>query len=422
MKEILAGALVALAQGSQPVADMSSQVLLTRSLSALRTHLEMEVAFISEISDGRRYFRYVDAQEAIGLVRPGASDPAEDSYCLRVLDGRLPELMPNACLNLEALTLAATRELPVGAHLSVPIRLADGRVYGTLCCFSRAANETLTQRDLGMMHVFADMVADRIQADLLAREARHAMEDRIDAALNADEPGIVYQPIFHVAEGRIVGFEALSRFSLAPQRTPDLWFAEASHVGRAVPLESKAIRAALTGLQHLPADLYIAVNASPETIVSGEFAGLLEGLPLERIVIEVTEHEAVEQYDEIAAVVGPLQAVGLRLAIDDAGAGYASFRHILNLHPHIIKLDLSITRAIDTDYSRRALAAAICGFAAATDCKIVAEGVETSGELAALRELGVNNAQGYFLSHPLSLGQALAFLQTPPGQGPRKPH
>jgi len=371
----------------------------------------MDVAFISEFVDGRRYFRHVDARTAGSAVQVGGSDLAEESYCLRVVDGRLPELMTDACLNTEALRIPATRALPVGAHLSVPIRLADGQVYGTFCCFSKSPDESLTQRDLSMMRVFAHMVGEQIQDELAAHAAERLIEDRLNTVLSSDGIAMVYQPIFDVTLEQPTGFESLARFSALPHRTPDLWFAEAAQIGRAIELETKAIRLALDALRRLPPNVYVAVNASPETIVKGDFAALLGGFALDRVVVEVTEHQAVERYDDIAAVVRPLQAQGLRLAIDDAGAGYASFRHILNLHPQIVKLDVSITRSIDTDPSRRALAAALRGFATETGCNIVAEGVETTSELETIRRLGISKAQGYYLGRPMPLQQAQSLLE-----------
>lgn len=403
-------ASAALALGPSAPLAIDSKASLQRSLQAIRTHLDMDVAFISEITGGRRYFRQIDARAGIDLLQPGGSDPVEDSYCQRVLDGRLPELMTDACANAEALTLAATRALPVGAHLSVPIRLADGQVYGTFCCFSHAPDPSLTHRDLAMMRVFADLVAEQIQEDIAARHERKRIEQRIEAVLDSDALSMVFQPIVEVARDRIAGFESLARFATTPIRSPDVWFAEAAHVGRAVELESSAIRAALKALQHLPPSVYVTVNASPETIIKGDFGALLHGAPLDRVVVEVTEHQAVERYEDIVAVIRPLQARGLRIAIDDAGAGYASFRHILNLHPHIVKLDTSITRCIDTDRSRRALAAAVRGFAAETGCSIVAEGIETAAELATIKALGIDKGQGYHLGRPGPLERAAALV------------
>lgn len=393
-----------------PSSALASRPSLERMLDAIRRHMGMDVAFVSEFDDGRRYFRHVEIGDSHLTIKPGDSDPAEESYCLRVVDGRLPELIRDACVNIEALKLAATRAVPVGAHLSVPIRLADGRVYGTFCCFSHAPDQTLTDRDLNVMRVFSDMAADQIQRDLDDQADRRQVEDRIEAILHSDGLRMVYQPIVDVATGVVVGFESLARFASDPYRTPDIWFNEAGRVGRLVELESKAIHLALTRLAELPPSVYVTVNASPETIVKGALAQVLHGHPLDRIVVEVTEHQAIERYEDIADAIAPLQRDGLRIAIDDAGAGYASFRHVLNLHPHIVKLDNSITRAIDVDRSRRALAAALCGFAAETGCGIVAEGVETRAELEAVRALGIGKAQGYHLGRPMSFVDAQASL------------
>lgn len=409
MKDVIESAISMIAQRNRAIPEQAAKTALERSLHAIRTHLQMDVAFISELSEGRRHFRYVDA-EAGEPIRAGDSAPAEDSYCMRIVEGRLPELIPDACLNIEALKIAATKALPVGAHLSVPIRLSDGRIYGTFCCFSHAPDDSLTSRDLGMMRVFADLIADQIEADLRVRGARHDAGRRIDAALQPGALSIVYQPIVNAAQKRVVGFEALSRFKVEPQRTPDLWFAEAASIGRSVELETLAIRHALRALDQLPAGSYLSLNASPDTVLEGDLAGLLAGQPLERLVIEVTEHAAIDLYEDIAAVFGPLQDRGLRLAIDDAGAGYASLRHILNLGPDIIKLDTSITRGIDLDPSRQALAKAMCGFASATGSQIVAEGVETAAELQTLAGLEINNLQGYFLGRPLPLDEARAHV------------
>jgi EAL domain-containing protein (putative c-di-GMP-specific phosphodiesterase class I) len=381
----------------------------------------MEVAFVSEFIDGRRLFRHVDVdvdgREA--AVRVGGSDPLEDSFCQRVVDGRLPQLMPDAGRNAEALQLPATRSLPVGAHLSVPIRLSNGRIYGTFCCFSTVPDQSLNPRDLAIMQVFAEAFAEQVEAELARRDRQGAIEKRIDAVLHSAEPGIVYQPLYHLGDGRIVGFEALARFAVEPHRPPNEWFADAAGVGKGSDLQGKAIRASLPALERLPASVYLSINASPLLIVDGGLEGLLDGLPLDRLVVEVTEHEAVDKYGDLVAAVRPLQQRGLRLAIDDAGAGYASFRHILNLAPHLFKLDVSITRGIDADRSRRALAAAMCRFAIETDCRIVAEGVETAAELDTLRDLGFDEAQGYFLGRPLPLDPAIALCSRAAAGGDR---
>jgi EAL domain-containing protein (putative c-di-GMP-specific phosphodiesterase class I) len=138
---------------------------------------------------------------------------------------------------------------------------------------------------------------------------------------------------------------------------------------------------------------------------------MLEGAPLKRIVLEITEHESVDDYAKLGAALAPLRERGLRVAVDDAGAGYASFRHILKLEPDVIKLDISITRDIDTQISRRALAAALIRFAEETGSRIVAEGVETEAELAVLRELRVNKAQGFLIGRPVPIAAAAEMVE-----------
>lgn len=409
MDSTLEGALVRLAQKHQHLPRVGVAEALSRSLNAIRTHLDMEVAFISEFVDDRRYFRYVDSADHVAVISVGQSDPLEQSYCQRIVDGRLPELMADACLNAEALTLPATRALPVGAHISVPIVLKSGRVFGTFCCFSAQADHSLTNRDLAMMRVLSEMLADQIEADMQDQAEKSEILARLELAVEPAHMRSVYQPIMDLATNRLVGFEALTRFSCDPQRTPDLWFAEAASVGQGIAMEIHAIECALQALPQMPEGIYIAVNASPRTVVSSELLQLLSKQPLERVVLEVTEHEEIDValYNEIARIIRPLRQAGLRVAVDDAGAGYACFKHILNLSPDIIKLDVSITRDIDSDFSRQALAAALVRFAEATHGRLVAEGVEREGELETLRQLGVGLAQGYFLARPMPLEQAL---------------
>lgn len=377
---------------------------LSKTLKAIRTHLGMDVAFISEFSEGRRYFRYVDSARLEKPVLVGQSDPIEESYCQRIIDGRLPELILDAARLPAAQELPVTAALPVGAHLSVPIRLKNGHIYGTFCCFSFTPDYSLNDRDLGMMRVFADLSAEQIEHDVARSATRSGMAHRISDALSGDVLSMVYQPIYNIVQHTIVGFEALSRFSTVPYRAPDIWFNEAAEVGLGAELESKAMKLALADIEQLSPQGYVSVNVSPEFILRDGLATLLNGDHLQRIVLEVTEHASIAQYQDLAERIDPLRRRGLRIAVDDAGAGYASFRHILNLAPDLIKLDASITRNIDTDFSRRALATAFISFAEATQCKLIAEGVETAEELRMLQQLGVNQVQGNLLGKPMRVG------------------
>jgi len=131
LNDSLANAAALLAGMSMPVSAIGVRPSLPRLLSSIRKHLEMDVAFMSEIAGGRRWFRQVDAGDVEEPLHLEGADPAEESCCLRVIDGRLTELMPDACLNVETLTLAAICAVSVGTQLSAPIRLSEGRIYGT---------------------------------------------------------------------------------------------------------------------------------------------------------------------------------------------------------------------------------------------------------------------------------------------------
>lgn len=208
-----------------------------------------------------------------------------------------------------------------------------------------------------------------------------------------------------------VGFECLTRFSGVPSRPPNEWFDEAAEVGLGTALELAAIRAALDALGSLPEHLHLAMNASVETVMIREFSDLMNELPSGQIVIEITEHTDVKNYEDLVRALQPLRQRGIKLAIDDAGAGYSSLRHILHLRPDYIKLDMDLIRHIDIDPARRALATALIGFARDTGSIIIAEGVETASEFATLQSLGVEQVQGYFLGRPMPLEGALRSIQ-----------
>jgi EAL domain-containing protein (putative c-di-GMP-specific phosphodiesterase class I)/CheY-like chemotaxis protein len=242
----------------------------------------------------------------------------------------------------------------------------------------------------------------------LRREGLSAAEeqirvDRIRRAVAGTTFTIVFQPIFDLRDGRVAGAEALARFNGEPIRPPDQWFREAASVGLGVDLELAAVAMALTQAMQLPPDTYLALNLSHRTAMSPRLLDMLTNASIEFVMIELTEHERVEDYEALDAALGALRSIGVRLAIDDAGAGYSSLRHILALDPDIIKLDISITHRIDKDRRRRALARALVAFAQEMEAAIVAEGIESREELDALLELGVHFGQGFYLARPAPL-------------------
>ncbi|MEA2683192.1 MAG: hypothetical protein QOK05_1520 [Chloroflexota bacterium] len=265
--------------------------------------------------------------------------------------------------------------------------------------------ETFVASSLMMRALKGITVADTSQP----AETWKAQVQRIQQVLNEGLITMVFQPIVDLQHGYVAGVESLSRLSAEPRRTPDLWFTEAKNVGLGVEMELVAIKLALAQLNQLPNTCYMSINASPETANSPDLVTALRGLPLERIVLEVTEHDAVTDYQALLDALRDMRAQGLRLAVDDMGSGYANLRHILQLAPDIIKLDVELTRGIDLDTPRRALAASFAQFAKEIGAKIVAEGVETETEFNTLKDLGVQLGQGYYMARPgpLPLPKAL---------------
>lgn len=377
--------------------------MLCEALRSVRSHLDMDVAFVAEVVQGLRVFRHVDGRSDPLPICVGGADPLSDSYCQRVIDGRLPPLIPDTSRLPEAASLPITAILSIGSYISVPIRFSDGRLYGTFCCFSAKPDETLNERDLDTLRLFADFAGRLLETQSSEQRERDERTARIRGVLDERAYEVVYQPIVNLMHNEVVGYEALARFAGRPLRSPEHWFNEAEKVGLQCELEIALVAQALRGLADIRADRYLSLNVSPDTIIGGAVGQLLQDQPLERLMLEVTEHASVRDYGLIAQTLEPMRARGLKLAVDDAGAGYASFRHILKLKPDVIKLDGSLIRDIDSNRDCRALASALIRFGQETGSKIVAECVETEAELDILRELQVSKAQGYLLGRPMPL-------------------
>ncbi len=231
------------------------------------------------------------------------------------------------------------------------------------------------------------------------RDARH----RIESVLNGPGMTIRFQPILDLKTDRIAGYEALARFAPAPVRPPDLWFAEAQRVGLGAQLQLAAVAKALARLPDLPPRTYLAVNVGHDIVGTPQLLRLLHSVDSRNVIIELTEHLHVEDYPALIGAVRRIRATGARLAIDDTGAGFASFSSILQLAPDLIKLDRILTTGVDVDPARQALAGALVTFAAATGAKVIAEGIETDGELHTIRHLGIGYGQGYLLGRAAQL-------------------
>ena len=375
---------------------------IDRMLSLARAALDMDVAFIVAFTDGEALVEAADGDADSFGIEVGTRLPLVETYCQRMLKGRLPSIVRDAMHDPRTADLLITQDAEIGAYVGVPVRLWDGRLYGTLCCLSHEPEPTLNARDIRFMRVLGEIVAEQLDRQDLETEKRRLEWSRIRAVLDDDEVNVEFQPVFDLAENRVVSFEALARFWREPLRPPSDWFAEAAGVGLGAELELAAIEAALERLAELPAETALGVNVSPATALNPRFFELVLGIA-DRLIIEITEHAQVEDYDELAEALAPLRACGAKLAIDDVGAGFASLRHILRLEPDIVKLDLTLTHEIARDPAREALAWSLVRFAEGIDATIAAEGIESADDLAALRALGVAYGQGFYLARPSSL-------------------
>ncbi|HKP20476.1 MAG TPA: EAL domain-containing protein [Thermoleophilaceae bacterium] len=249
---------------------------------------------------------------------------------------------------------------------------------------------------------------DQVHAANRGREAMITKRARIRRVLDRGDFDIVFQPIVALDSREIVGYEALSRFAAEPHRGPHEWFAEAHEVGLGPELELAAIQRACVRSRDLPAGMFMAVNVSPVTTERPELLELLARCEVDEVVLEVTEHAAVEDYRRFRVAIARVREMGARLAVDDAGAGFSSLRHILELDAELIKLDGSLTRSLEQDPRRRSLAAALIEFGRESGASVLAEHIESELQLIELRRLGVHYGQGFHLGRPQRLPAAAA--------------
>ena len=213
---------------------------------------------------------------------------------------------------------------------------------------------------------------------------------------------LVYQPILNLDSGAVVGVEVLTRFD--DGTSPERRFREAEKLGLAAALDIAIIEVALEELPDLNPG-YVSINLSPSTLRAPSLADLLlrPGVPADRVVVEVTENARIPDYDAAQALLERLRERGVRLAVDDTGAGYATLRHLLTLQPDFIKMDRALTEDVDSDTARHVLATALVTFAGEIGATVIAEGVETDGEVLGVRRAGIAHAQGYVLARPTAL-------------------
>ena len=293
-------------------------------------------------------------------------------------------------------------ELATKALAYAPVR-HGGRLIGLLTATSPEADAVaqLTEKLPALLEVagFAGALVGPAIADLT--ETGSARE-RIAETIRTTAFQPVFQPVVDLASGAYAGFEALTRF--ASGTAPDLVFANARVVGLEAELELATLTAAVSAAAALPAGAWLSVNVSPNLVTADRrLAGVLRQAD-RPVVLEVTEHVAVEDYAVLREAIGRLRPE-VSIAVDDAGAGVANFGHIVELRPAFVKLDMRLVRGIEADRTRQALVLGLLHFASESASQTIAEGVETDEELAVLRGLGVPLAQGYLLARPAPVGE-----------------
>ncbi|MBA3709643.1 MAG: EAL domain-containing response regulator [Planctomycetes bacterium] len=283
------------------------------------------------------------------------------------------------------------------AALYAPLR-DDGGLLGLLIAgtTSELTNDELSRRLPSLLQMGSLARAVLLPA-LESRRHQASLRQTIQAVIGESAFWPVFQPVVGLSDGDVVGHEALTRFT--DETRPDVRFAEASAVGLGTGLEEACIRAAVSAANALPGNGWLSLNASPDLILDPGRLPLLLRDVMRLVVLEITEHVAIDDYTQLRAAIDRLGG-RVRLAIDDAGAGFASFRHIIELRPDFVKVDIGLVRGIDLDASRQALVAGMSHFATKTGCTLIAEGIETEGERKALRDLGVMFGQGYLLGRP----------------------
>jgi EAL domain-containing protein (putative c-di-GMP-specific phosphodiesterase class I) len=390
-----------------------AEAQIAQLLRTARRRLGLSVAFLSRIDASTRTMQVVDS--LLATITDGYSGPRDSGFCLAVLEGRLPRVMPDVRDVPEAMALHPADLPQIRAHISVPVVLSDGTVYGTFCAFGLVTDPEVTHRDLAVMEVLADAAAMVIEPQIRTEQQHAEIRDRLRQVMDAGGPEVILQPIVDLCDGTRIGAEALSRFPATWHRTPDVVFDEAHRIGAGHRLELLALARGAELLDRVPG--YVSLNVSPQTLLTPQCGELLETLPLDRIVLELSEHDQVHDYPAVEAALSPLRRRGMRLAIDDVGAGFSSLRHIVMACPDVIKMDRSIVSGVDHDPMLARLAQSLVEFAHSFDVSLVAEGVETAAEHAVLQSLGVDGGQGWLFGRPAPV-DALVEAGTVPAPEP----
>jgi diguanylate cyclase (GGDEF)-like protein len=329
----------------------------------------------------RSAIRNIDSAARIGgeefaLILPGASSEAAYVVAERARQA------------IEAIAVSGFELSCSGGIAAFP---RDAEDEPTLC---QHADSAMRWAKVGGKHRTRRFDPDHSPATWTERQ-----RSEIEELLALEQPvAPAFQPVVSLANGRVIGFEALARFPGAGGRTPDIWFAQAHGCGLGAELEAAAIRAALAPIGRLH-ETHLAINVSPSALTSDVVRDALAG-SLEGLIIEITEHEFVPDDESLAAAIADLRERGAMIAIDDAGAGHAGLKQLMRVRPDIVKIDRDLVHEIDRDPARMALVESFVRYASVVGATVCAEGIETLEELAVLADLDVEWGQGWVLARP----------------------
>ena len=391
-----AGVVAALAHLTPSSGPNEAAMAVTAELVG---HIDCEFVSVLELVRGEGLLELATYTRLAGLGRGGQllHPSVARKVLARARQGPwVEEILPNDVAPRSEAFASADLGVVVGA----PIYAANDLV-GLLSIgigrseepFQRGRQASLLAAAIDYASVLSAIAGPSLASGLLTK----GIQANLRHVLSARQFHPVYQPIVELATGTIVGYEALTRFT--DGTAPNVRFAEAASVELGSQFEIAAVAAALKESTGLPAGPFLSVNVSPAVVLQGSkrFRQMIRG-ETRPLILELTEHVPIEDYGSIRAAIDTLGFTGV--AVDDAGAGYASLRHILELEPTFAKLDISLVRGIDGDRLRQALVAGLQYFASQTGCRLIAEGIETAAEAEALVRLGVDLGQGYFLGRP----------------------
>ena len=257
----------------------------------------------------------------------------------------------------------------------------------------------LVRDALGLTVEIAPMV-EHMLAQAQPQTALADLAHTLQSVIADDAFHPVFQPICDITTNSVVGYEALTRFD--DGTPPDMRFEEASIVGLGADLELATLRTAMLASRALGPSHYLSVNVSATLLGHAALPEILDIADGRQLAIEITEHEKIDDYQRVR---DEFTSLGrrLRMAVDDAGSGWASLRHVFTLRPDYVKLDRSWVAGVHLDPPRKALLLGIARSVSEMGGQVIAEGIELEAELAALRSCGIQLGQGYLLGRPSSV-------------------